>query len=193
VLNGAVAPNDALGVPGDFYLDTVASTLYGPKGATTWPTPGVLLVGPAGSAGATGATGATGAAGADGATGPTGPTGATGTAGPQGPQGIQGPTGATGPAGATGATGATGPAGTAGTVTLAGTTSASNTNNKTATVTCSGATPRVTGGGHVIAPAVLTYVVASVPTSSSTWSVTVNNGPFQGTAWTLTAWAICAP
>jgi len=78
-------------------------------------------------------------------------------------------------------------------VTLSGTTSASNTSNKTATVTCSGATPRVTGGGHVIAPAAATYVISSYPTSTSTWSVTVNNGVLNGTNWTLTAWAICAP
>jgi hypothetical protein len=111
VLNGTVAPNDALGVPGDFYLDTTTNVLYGPKAGGTWPATGVSLVGPAGP---TGATGATGPAGADGATGATGPAGATGANGAQGPQGEVGPQGATGPAGPTGATGAAGATGATG-------------------------------------------------------------------------------
>ena len=140
VLNGTIAPVDAQGANGDFYIDTTTSTIYGPKVAGVWPA-GVSLVGPAGVTGATGAagvdgatgptgpagaTGATGAAGVDGATGPTGPvgpTGATGATGPQGlqgiqgptgPQGIQGPQGDAGPTGATGATGPTGPTGPTG-------------------------------------------------------------------------------
>ena len=121
VLNGAVAPVDGVGAPGDFYIDTTANLLYGPKGATAWPPTGVSLVGPAG---ATGATGATGAAGADGATGPTGPAGATGATGPQGLQGIQGPTGPQGATGADGATGATGPVGATGATGPAGATGA---------------------------------------------------------------------
>ncbi len=141
VLSGA-APVDGVGAPGDFYIDTTASLLYGPKGATAWPPTGVSLVGPAGATGATGATGAqgpvgptgaqgllgatgaTGAAGVDGATGPTGPAGATGAAGPQGLQGIQGPTGPQGATGADGATGATGPVGATGATGPAGATGA---------------------------------------------------------------------
>jgi hypothetical protein len=97
ILNGTGAPSDSLGVDGDFYIDTDASVLYGPKD-DTWPE-GVSLTGPAGAdgaAGATGATGATGAAGSTGATGPqgpqgdTGPAGETGATGSQGIQGIQG-------------------------------------------------------------------------------------------------------
>jgi hypothetical protein len=42
VLNGTVAPTTE-GSDGDFYIDTVTTTLYGPK-ATTWPA-GVSLVG----------------------------------------------------------------------------------------------------------------------------------------------------
>jgi hypothetical protein len=146
LLNGTGAPAVALGVDGDFYLDTAASVLYGPKGAVTagvWPATGASLVGSAGatgpqgltgSAGATGATGPqglTGSAGATGATGPqgltgpagaTGATGATGLTGPAGATGATGATGLTGPAGATGATGATGPAGAAGTVAIGSTT-----------------------------------------------------------------------
>jgi hypothetical protein len=75
VLNGAGAPPLSAGVTGDFYIDTTANAIYGPK-AGSWPT-GVSLVGP---------------------TGPQGPQGATGATGPQGIQGIQGPPG---PAGGT--------------------------------------------------------------------------------------------
>ena len=85
LLNGTGAPAAALGADGDFYLDTAASVLYGPKGAVTagiWPATGTGLVGPAGAAGPQGPTGLTGPQGATGATGPQGPTGATG---PQGP------------------------------------------------------------------------------------------------------------
>lgn len=71
VLNGSGAPDSGDGEDGDFYIDTTAWDIYGPK-ATTWPS-GVSLVGPAGSNGAAGATGATGATGAAGATGPAGP------------------------------------------------------------------------------------------------------------------------
>jgi hypothetical protein len=49
VLNGAGAPSNELGTNGDFYLDTTASTLYGPKASGVWPGTGVSLVGPGGS------------------------------------------------------------------------------------------------------------------------------------------------
>ena len=62
-----------VGGDGDFYLDTTATTLYGPKASGAWPTPGTSLIG------------ATGAVGATGPAGPTGNTGATGPAGPAGP------------------------------------------------------------------------------------------------------------
>ncbi len=117
VWSGATGPTAGLGVDGDFYIDTLASLIYGPKASGAWPSPGTSLVGPAGaagSAGATGATGPTGAAGAAGATGATGPAGADGSAGAAGATGATGPTGAAGAAGATGATGPTGAAGAAG-------------------------------------------------------------------------------
>ena len=50
VLNGAVDPTTE-GVDGDFYINTVSNTVFGPK-ATTWPA-GVALVGPAGANGHT--------------------------------------------------------------------------------------------------------------------------------------------
>lgn len=107
VRNGTGAPGAGLGVDGDFYIDTAASAIYGPKTAGAWGG-ATSLVGPQGSAGAQGAQGPAGADGADGAQGPqgaqgeTGADGATGSQGAQGIQGIQGPqgnTGSTGPAG----------------------------------------------------------------------------------------------
>lgn len=83
LLNGAGAPAAGLGNNGDFYIDTTAHAIYGPKTAGAWGS-ATSLVGPAGAAGAAGATGATGATGAAGAAGATGATGATGPAGPSG-------------------------------------------------------------------------------------------------------------
>lgn len=48
ILNGAVDPTTE-GVDGDFYINTVSNTIFGPK-ATTWPA-GVSLIGPAGAEG----------------------------------------------------------------------------------------------------------------------------------------------
>ena len=56
VRSGSGAPSNGLGVDGDFYIDTSANQIYGPKAAGVWPS-GVSLVGPAGATGATGAAG----------------------------------------------------------------------------------------------------------------------------------------
>ncbi len=64
ILSGSGTPGDDTGAPGDFYLDTATSTLYGPKTANGWPDTGTSLVGPQGAAGATGQTGAPGNNGA---------------------------------------------------------------------------------------------------------------------------------
>ena len=117
LLNGTTNPPTTLGTAGDFYINTVSNTLFGPK-TTVWPTTGVSLVGPQGL---TGSTGATGPIGLTGATGATGPIGATG---PQGPIGLTGATGATGAVGATGATGAMGLTGATGAMGLTGATGA---------------------------------------------------------------------
>jgi hypothetical protein len=99
ILNGTGAPASSVGNPGDFYIDTAADVLYGPKSAATgWPAVGTALVGPAGAPG-TGATVASLASGnsncpnggasvtdgngstayaCTGATGPAGPAGTTG-------------------------------------------------------------------------------------------------------------------
>ena len=101
VLNGAGVPSAGLGNNGDFYINTSANTIYGPKTSGAWGS-ATSLVGPAGATGSTGAQGSAGATGAQGNTGLQGSTGATGA------QGIQGVTGATGSQGATGSTGAVG-------------------------------------------------------------------------------------
>jgi hypothetical protein len=72
VLNGTGAPPSSVGNDGDFYIDTAADVLYGPKANGSWPAAGVSLVG------------------------------SPGTTGPQGPQGPAGPQGAQGPPGTAG-------------------------------------------------------------------------------------------
>lgn len=48
ILNGTSNPDAVTGVDGDFYINTVTNTLFGPKVAGAWSS-GVSLVGPAGS------------------------------------------------------------------------------------------------------------------------------------------------
>lgn len=50
ILNGSGAPSNALGVNGDFYMDTLNNRLYGPKTAGVWG-PYISVVGPAGMTG----------------------------------------------------------------------------------------------------------------------------------------------
>lgn len=57
--NGAGAPYGAAS-PGDFWIDTTNSRLYGPYAGGVWSSSYVSLVGPAGAAGAAGATGPAG-------------------------------------------------------------------------------------------------------------------------------------
>ncbi len=68
ILSGNITPLPGTGNDGDFYIDVLTNTLYGPKAGGTWPA-GVSLVGP---------------------TGPAGPQGPQGIQGIQGLQGIQG-------------------------------------------------------------------------------------------------------
>ena len=51
MLNGTGAPQGNLGKDGDFYLDTQADVLYGPKANGAWPVNGVSLAGIPGAAG----------------------------------------------------------------------------------------------------------------------------------------------
>lgn len=66
VLSGSGAPTASLGANGDFYLDSAASVLYGPKANNVWPTSGTSLKGPQGNTGAQGAPGPQGQPGVSG-------------------------------------------------------------------------------------------------------------------------------
>jgi hypothetical protein len=68
MLYGVGAPTGVIGHDGDFYIDTNAHVIYGPKNFGVWPA-GTSIIGPAGPTGAPG---------------PTGPTGSTGSQGPRG-------------------------------------------------------------------------------------------------------------
>ena len=131
ILNGKGAPLSALGINGDFYIDTRSLLIYGPKKNNKWPLP-QNLQGPIGAAGADGKNGSegksisnassvTGPVGAQGEKGETGLAGASGSPGAAGAVGAKGETGATGATGASGggggtpgATGAQGPIGNTG-------------------------------------------------------------------------------
>jgi hypothetical protein len=67
VRNGVGAPSNGLGVDGDFYIDTQADTIYGPKTLGAWGSP-TSLVGPQGDQGVPGDPGTPGAPGANGKT-----------------------------------------------------------------------------------------------------------------------------
>lgn len=144
ILNGIISPKSTQGIDGDFFIDTKALNIYGPKVNGRWPSPISLrgtqgFTGTAGTNGSNGsdgrnaqsvaavvgAQGATGAAGATGVKGDAGLTGASGGAGVAGAAGItgaQGIAGATGSAGAAGAQGIAGSAGSAGAQGVAGAT-----------------------------------------------------------------------
>ncbi len=53
VLYGAGPPSPAMGKDGDWYIDTTAHAMYGPKASRIWPTPPVSLIGPQGPQGNT--------------------------------------------------------------------------------------------------------------------------------------------
>ena len=127
ILSGAVIPTKAIGIDGDFYIDTKNANLYGPKTKGVWKIVTSLkqnelksvttVIGEQGGMGATGAQGDKGDKGDKGATGNTGATGATGSfgaTGVAGAKGNDGATGATGLSGATGSIGVTGATGSAG-------------------------------------------------------------------------------
>ena len=59
IRSGTGAPGAGVGVTGDWYLDTTARVLYGPKGAGGWPGSGTSLAGTPGTPGTAGADGRT--------------------------------------------------------------------------------------------------------------------------------------
>ena len=139
ILNGFGAPSKAVGIDGDFYIDTKNLNLYGPKVKGVWKVgtslkqadsksvttvigePGSIGDrGPQGDRGDKGATENTGATGSAGLNGAVGATGANGIDGEIGAPGIIGATGSKGDTGITGAVGAQGVKGDAGTNGTAG-------------------------------------------------------------------------
>lgn len=114
ILNGKGVPKSALGIDGDFYIDTRSLLIYGPKSKGKWPTPKSLQgpVGPSGNDGRNGNDGkAISNSNVANSAGPPGPQGATGPAGAQGEKGEQGLPGAMGVAGSPGLPGSSGAAG----------------------------------------------------------------------------------
>jgi Collagen triple helix repeat (20 copies) len=175
VLNGSGAPGSALGANGDFYLDTSADAIYGPKTDSGWGN----------------STGLVGPQGATGDPGPQGLKGDTGAAGPQGPKGDTGPAGPQGPKGDTGAVGPQGPSGLAGLYWLDHLQTASGYEDSTK-LSCNG-TDQVYGGG-VWAPAGGgVEVVESAPSwDLHGWYADVyfNDG---GSGWGYNIYALCGP
>ncbi|MEL6140050.1 MAG: hypothetical protein AAFU67_00360, partial [Bacteroidota bacterium] len=78
ILFGNGPPASGLGVNGNFYIDTTANVIYGPKNITVWDR-STSIVGPQGIQGPAGANGTNGADGAQGPVGPVGPQGPAGT------------------------------------------------------------------------------------------------------------------
>jgi integrin beta 8 len=67
IRSGSGVPSGGLGVDGDFYINTAANTIYGPKTSGSWGS-ATNLVGPAGATGAAGSNGSNGSNGTDGKT-----------------------------------------------------------------------------------------------------------------------------
>jgi collagen triple helix repeat protein/putative cell wall binding repeat protein len=105
ILAGTSVPDATLGNDGDFYLNTITATLFGPKSNGTWPVSGLVLVGPQGPKGDQGVKGDTGDAGPQGATGLQGLVGGQGPKGDQGDQGLKGDKGDKGDQGVPGSAG----------------------------------------------------------------------------------------
>jgi len=133
ILSGVGAPSNAVGIDGDFYIDTKNLNIYGPKMKKKWPK-AVSLKGSdgsngtdgksgsdgktitnastvAGPVGVQGSAGLPGLPGTQGDVGPKGEQGLRSEVGATGSQGIVGPIGVQGPIGLTGVTGSQGPAG----------------------------------------------------------------------------------
>jgi uncharacterized protein (TIGR02145 family) len=85
-LAGTTDPSVSVGKNGDFYLNTINYTLFGPKVNGLWGA-GKSLVGPAGPQGPIGQTGPAGSQGPQGLKGDKGDPGSQGQIGPQGPAG----------------------------------------------------------------------------------------------------------
>ena len=145
--------------------------------------------GPAGPAGADGAQGEQGPAGPKGDKGDTGDTGLQGPVGPQGEQGLTGAQGEQGPQG---------PAGSVSTIAIVPGTPVTDTNfnageTLTGTATCSGATPRLVGGGVQSNQQQGYQISQSYPSSATTWTATAVSFSNNTPSTTITVYAICIP
>jgi hypothetical protein len=89
VLNGAGVPSSSNGSTGDFWIDTAAASIYGPKADNNWGN-AVSLIGPKGDTGNNGAQGPAGENGVPGANGQNGAPGANGQNGAPGANGANG-------------------------------------------------------------------------------------------------------
>jgi hypothetical protein len=127
ILSGVIAPSNAIGIDGDFYIDTKNLNIYGPKMKNKWPA-AVSLKGSNGSNGSDGKSGSDGktltnasnVAGPSGAQGLQGLQGIPGDIGSKGEQGLRGEVGATGEQGIAGPTGAQGSIGLTGAIGIQG-------------------------------------------------------------------------
>jgi len=135
-----------------------------------------------------------GDAGPQGAAGPQGPKGATGEQGPAGPQGPKGATGATGPQGPAGPQGLQGPTGSpgiSGLVTVSAA-SASNSDDKIASVNCPAGKTVVGGGADASGYGAPVALLDSAPLGTNGWIALARETTAFGNNWQLTVFAICA-
>lgn len=77
VRSGSGTPSGGLGVDGDFYINTAANTIYGPKTSGSWGSP-TSIVGPTGATGSNGTNGTNGNTVLNGSGAPSGGTGVNG-------------------------------------------------------------------------------------------------------------------
>lgn len=200
LLNGNADPAPSEGSDGDFYLNRVTSTLFGPKAANAWPTGGTSLKGPpgtqgvqgetgpkgdAGTAGPTGVKGDTGPQGAPGPKGDTGATGAPGSPGLQGPPGTQGIQGTPGPAGAIGPAGSAGPIGPQGPQGPKG----DSASSKTVHGCFNGAAASASGAGYTATRTNNSYSLSftGLTMSSTNYTLLIDARTSAGRAWAIGA------
>ena len=181
ILNGITSPKSTQGINGDFFIDTKALTIYGPKASGRWPV-GISLRGTQGVAGTTGTSGSNGTdgrnaqsasavVGAQGATGAAGIKGEAGVAGTTGAQGVAGATGSAGIAGAQGSPGAIGNTGVQGNIGNTGSAGAQGLKGETGTAGAEGSkgetgTVGATGPSSALDGAIASWVLSTATPGS---------------------------
>ena len=184
---GANGKDGAPGQPGSVPSELPPGPT-GPKGATGAAGP----PGEPGAAGTPGETGTAGAAGLAGAAGASGEIGAKGATGAKGETGGRGDPGPPGPAGAVGPTGPAGPAAPPlATQTITAVSAFDALLDKQVTANCPAGTTLTGGGFRWVPTSPLIVVVASFPQGNG-WFVEARGDALPaGTAWDLTAFAVC--